>query len=344
MNKQLTLAVLIQKQWRPRVVATIAIILVLVTARWVFGAEQNGNSSGVAHAQSTPFSRIVVFGDSLSDTGNLYRLTGGVLPPAPYVGGRFSNGPLWVEYLATALGMQLHQEDNYAVAGATTGHINSNDGVLGLQFPGLQDELAEFLQSHPTGADPKALYVVWAGANDFFVTLATGGSPADLIGGGVANTAFVVERLRSAGAQHILVVNVPDLGLTPFGLGSGMSAEITQLSAAYNQVLDTTLQALADAGIPSIRADAFATLRVMVDFPAEFGFTNVTEPCLLLGGDPAGFLFWDAVHPTTRGHDVLADEALRQMINYYSPRQGLAFPPALVNSLRGLVRAGKNGP
>jgi phospholipase/lecithinase/hemolysin len=94
----------------------------------------------VAGAASVPFSRIVVFGDSLSDTGNFYHLTGGQLPPTPYANGRFSNGPLWVEYLADDLGMQVLLENNYAVAGATTGHANSNDGVLGLQYPGLQDK------------------------------------------------------------------------------------------------------------------------------------------------------------------------------------------------------------
>src|SRR5215831_1356590 len=101
-----------------------------------------------APAASTPFSRIVVFGDSLSDTGNFYSLTGNQLPPSPYSNGRFSNGSLWVEYLADDLGMQVLQEDNYAVAGATTGHLNSNDGVLGLLYPGLQDEISEFLASH----------------------------------------------------------------------------------------------------------------------------------------------------------------------------------------------------
>jgi len=340
MNKQPTLALLVQKQWRPRVVATIAIVTVLLMARWVFGGEPNGNQGHAARPHSAPFSRIVVFGDSLSDTGNFYHLTGGLEPPPPYAGGRFSNGPLWIEYLAAALGMQLNQEDNYAVAGATTGHANSNDGLAGLEFPGLQDQLAEFLQSHQAGgADPDALYVVWAGANDFFVTLAGGGSPVDLISHGVANTGFAVQQLRSAGAQQILVLNVPDLGLTPYGLASGMGPEITRLAATYNQVLETTLQALADAGIPTIRVDAFATLQAMVDFPVEFGFTNVTEPFLLVGGDPAEFVFWDAVHPTTRGHQVLADEALDQLIKFYSPRQGNSFPPALVNSLKGLVNA-----
>src|ERR1041384_6306889 len=80
-----------------------------------------------AHADQTPFSRIFVFGDSLSDTGNFYALSGG-FPPAPYAGGRFSNGKLWVEYAAEALHMQILSGDNYAVAGATTGRDNGNDG------------------------------------------------------------------------------------------------------------------------------------------------------------------------------------------------------------------------
>jgi len=295
----------------------------------------------VAQAASTPFSRIVVFGDSLSDTGNFYGLTGNQLPPSPYANGRFSNGSLWVEYLARDLGMQVLQEDNYAVAGATTGHLNSNDGVLGLEYPGLQDEIGAFLASHQAGgADPAALYIIWAGANDFFVTLESGGSPADLIAGGVNNTVQALQALWSAGARQILVVNVPDLGITPYGLGSGMGDGITQLCEAYNQALEAGLAALADAGIPTIQVDSFATLEAMVNFPAQFDFTNVTEPFIPAAvGDPAGFLFWDVVHPTTHGHEVLADSARNQLINYFSPRRGHSSPPALVNSLNGLVNA-----
>jgi phospholipase/lecithinase/hemolysin len=294
---------------------------------------------GAVWADQTPFSRIIVFGDSLSDTGNLYQLTGG-FPPAPYYNGRFSNGPLWVEHLAADLGMQILPGDNYAVGGATTGEVNSNDGILGLEYPGLQDQLASFLATtQPGGADPEALYVVWAGANDFFVVLEEQGTPTALISGGVSNTVYAVQLLWSTGARHILVLNVPDLGLTPFGRASGLSEAITQLCAAYNQALESALQALVAAGIPTIRADAFATLRAMVLFPAEFGFTNVTQPYLLVGGDPAGFLFWDAVHPTTRAHEVLEDEALNSIIGYFSSRRGKGSPEALANALNGLVRA-----
>src|SRR4029453_12923135 len=78
------------------ILLTLAVVPETVTTAW---------------ADSTPFSRIIVFGDSLSDTGNFYHLTGG-FPPAPYANGRFSNGPLWIEYLADDLGMKLLPEDN----------------------------------------------------------------------------------------------------------------------------------------------------------------------------------------------------------------------------------------
>jgi thermolabile hemolysin len=296
-------------------------------------------------AASTAFSRIVVFGDSLSDTGNFYRLTGNQVPPSPYFDGRFSNGRLWIEYLAEDLGMQVLPEDNYAVAGATTGHDNSNNGLLGLQYPGLQDQIAEFLSSHQTGgADPAALYVVWIGANDFFELLQSGGSPVSLIANGVNNTASTITSLWQAGARHIVVVNAPDLGLTPFGISSGVQDEITLLCGAYNQALEPTLDGLANAGIPTVRVDAFATLRLMVNLPEHFGFTNVTEPFLAVGGDSSQFLFWDAVHPTTRGHEILANAARTQLIDYFSPRRGKKTPPAAINSLNGLVNAGKGTP
>src|SRR5579859_807275 len=129
-----------------------------------------------ANAKPEPFSHIMIFGDSLSDTGNYFRLSGGS-PPAPYVGGRFCNGPIWVEYLSVQLGMDYQPADNFAVGGATTGTLNSNDGFAGKQYPGLQDEITTFQASAAITEPERALYVVEAGANDFFIALATQKDP-----------------------------------------------------------------------------------------------------------------------------------------------------------------------
>lgn len=285
-----------------------------------------------------PFSRIFVFGDSLSDTGNLFRLSGGY-PPAPYFEGRFSNGPLWIEQLADALGMEIAVGDNYAVGGATTGHFNSNDGLNGRDYPGLLDEVASFTVRRTPAEAEGALFVVWAGANDFFAALTTGQDPQVLIGNGVGNTVQAIQQLWQAGARHILVANVPDLGLTPYVLGMNAGDPVTQLSAIYDQVLSSALDSLAAAGIPTTRVDAFATLREMVTQSAQFGFTNVTDPLIMVGGTAPGYLFWDSVHPTTEGHAVFAEAAADSLIRYFSPRQGKGAPPARIHALNGLVNA-----
>jgi len=287
---------------------------------------------------SQPFSRIFVFGDSLSDTGNLFRLSDG-FPPPPYFKGRFSNGRLWVEQLADALDMSIAPGDNYAVGGATTGHFNLNDGLGGRAYPGLLDEVASFKATRSAAEAKRALFMVWAGANDFFLALATGQDPEVLIGNGVGNTVQAIQQLRQAGARHIMVVNVPDLGLTPFALALNIGSPLTQLSAAYNQVLNSALDSLASAGIPTIRVDAFATLREMVAQPAQFGFTNVTDQLIVVGGDADEFLFWDIVHPTTKAHAVVAEVAADALISYFSPRHGKGTPAPRINSLNGLVNA-----
>lgn len=292
-----------------------------------------------AQAGPEPFSHLFVFGDSLSDSGNLYRLSGGY-PPAPYAAGRFCNGPVWVEYLATSLGMAYQPVDNFAVGGATTGTFNSNNGLDGKQYPGLLDEIASFRSQHV--ADPEtALYVVEGGANDFFVGLALGTSPASLIANGVNNTLRAVQELRSAGARFILVMNVPDLGATPMALSQGIGAQLTQLTAAYDQALDSALDQLALAGIPTIRLDSFKVLDAMAHFPADYAFSNVTTPLLFApaGANPDNFLFWDPVHPTTKAHIVLAEEALDQIITAFSPGQMKGRGLENVNGLNGWVNA-----
>src|SRR5262245_14581793 len=73
-----------------------------------------------------PLTEVVVFGDSLSDTGNLFLASGGTVATPPYFNGRFSNGPVWVEVLADKLGLDAPTPSvlggtNFAFGGAETG-------------------------------------------------------------------------------------------------------------------------------------------------------------------------------------------------------------------------------
>ena len=112
------------------------------------------------------FSSLVVLGDSLSDSGRLFALTGNTFPPAPYYQGRFSDGPVAVERLASGLGLSGAQFNNLAIAGARTGRSGSADANIG-QATGMLTQLATFQAALAGGpANPNALYYVWGGAND----------------------------------------------------------------------------------------------------------------------------------------------------------------------------------
>ncbi|HEY9301471.1 MAG TPA: SGNH/GDSL hydrolase family protein, partial [Phormidium sp.] len=68
-----------------------------------------------------PITELYVFGDSLSDAGTVFRATGGMYPPnPPYFQGRYSNGRVWVEYLALCLHLDFNQTKNFAYGGATS--------------------------------------------------------------------------------------------------------------------------------------------------------------------------------------------------------------------------------
>ncbi|MHC5830296.1 MAG: SGNH/GDSL hydrolase family protein, partial [Nostoc sp.] len=61
-------------------------------------------------ASAASFDQLYVFGDSLSDTGNIYNATYATGKPypasPPYFEGRFSDGPIWVDYLGDQLGLK----------------------------------------------------------------------------------------------------------------------------------------------------------------------------------------------------------------------------------------------
>jgi len=300
--------------------------------------------SAASSAADKPFSKIVTFGDSLSDTGNAFLYTGGFYPATPpNAPGRVSNGAIWVEHLAEKLHMELKPESQYAVAGARTDHDNFN-AYLGLPLAdtGLQTQIADFLQdSGPDGADPKALYTVWIGANDIFTTLNLGGDMNLTVYTAIQNTAQSVALLASQGARHIVVANLPDLGLTPFGLslGQAFSAQLSGLTLAYNAGLEQALDSLEDAGMPTIRFDSAGLIREIAADPTAFGLVNASDQAVDSGENPDYYLFWDGVHPTTAGHEVVAERVIDELIAYFSPGRGHGNGPGRSCSLNGLVHA-----
>ncbi|PSF35689.1 hypothetical protein C7H19_15745 [Aphanothece hegewaldii CCALA 016] len=272
-------------------------------------------------AQASSFSGLYAFGDSLTDTGNLFNLTG--QPPSPYFNGRVSNGPVWVEYLADKLNLSIQPSTsngtNFAFAGATTGMANTLDVP---QFPGLQQEVfgyLDFLTTNSLTADPNALYTVWAGANDYLPTDSQIFVPYTEPTTTVNNLASVVGALANAGAKNILVVNLPDLGEIPRTNMTSDANRLNNLTQAHNTLLSQTLDNLPlspDVDISIL--DVNTLFDTILANPANYNFTNVTDNCFdrvaqTLCSNPNEYLFWDDLHPTTAAHQLIGNLAAQTL-------------------------------
>ncbi len=102
-----------------------------------------------------------------------------------------------------------------------TGNLNYNSSPPSFILPGFEQQVDGVLAwNGRKKVDPRALYTIWVGANDFFGWLASGSSdPSPMIGQGVANTIGGIADLSEAGARYFVVINLPDLGKTPTATG-----------------------------------------------------------------------------------------------------------------------------
>jgi len=272
-------------------------------------------------ASATPWTGLVVFGDSLSDMGNAFALSGGAFPPSPPYAGKFSNGPVSAEYLADHLGVPLAPSTsggtNFAVAGATTGLLNYNFEVNfpnGLnQIPafkntGIAGQIGQFQGSNPVFDPATTLFMVWGGPNDIFLAQDTNTDVIAAATQAVNNLAGDVLALAQLGAQHFLVPNMPDLGRTPFAISLGplAQAQLEQLSAGFDAGLAAAMDQVENLFGLDVRVfDTFAFMNTILDNPAANGFTDTTTPCIAtpaLATGCEGFVFFDGVHPTTVAH------------------------------------------
>jgi phospholipase/lecithinase/hemolysin len=265
------------------------------------------------------YDEIYVFGDSFSDTGNVFNATNGIVPPdPPYFNERFSNGSVWVEYLASDLGLTFNPNSNFAFGGATTGFKNIGVSTL----PGLQQQINSFTTANPS-ADPNSLYVLWAGVNDYLDYFFQGTpNPTQ----SVTNLLTAVKSLAAVGARDIMVLNLPDLGKFPVtGGNSEVSSLLSTFTSKHNSSLTANLNFLSQELSPNtniIPLDVNSLFHRIIAEPEEFSLTNGTDSCI---GDspvvpievttqpvtciPDKFLFWDEVHPTTAAHKLIGELA-----------------------------------
>lgn len=269
------------------------------------------STAGAAGAQS--YNRLVVFGDSLSDNGNLYAATGGTTPTSPpYYQGRFSNGPVFTERLgfnASNFMGPVTGSINYAFGGARTLDMGPPLGLL--------DQLQQY-GARGGKFGPKDLVSVLGGANDIFQALpfaATSYNPTGLMKttgeGAATNMNYLVTMVAQEGAGTILVTNLPKLSLTPQFRNTPAAPLADYAVTSFNSALLTNLTTTAAArpGTNIIIMDLFKVGDVIAGNPTAFGVTNVTQACfngVTVCSNPNDYFYFDGVHPTATGHAVIA--------------------------------------
>jgi phospholipase/lecithinase/hemolysin len=259
------------------------------------------------------FERVVVFGDSNVDNGNLYRLTGGKFPGPPRWQGRESDGPVVVEYLARNLNARL---EDRAVSGATTGEANISarfaPWLRRIASTGLSRQIDDFLAQGGRLGD-EDLIVLWAGSNDLLGLAAGDREALDArISGAVLNLEKAVERLHADGGRHLVIAT-----RTPRqALGSPNDRNGLELNRAIG-LLGARLQVRFGPGV--MLYDAYAAVADMMKNPGHYGFSETDALCIDVPACAAQsvdtgmtiadrYTNWDGAHKTTHVHRLMAEQ------------------------------------
>jgi len=313
--------------------------------------------------------KLVIFGDSLTDTDGIYAYTNKIhqsnpIIPAipaspPYVDGRFSNGPVWVEYVAKALHLDPKspaQFANYAFGGSWAEPFINSGEVFPFGFDTIMDKYIKDAKDD-TQKD-KHLYIIWMGANDYLSGRLNAETATDNTVGDIEKEIY---RLLNAGARHFLIIDLPDVGITPEVVAKGPKfvKEMNTLVQMHNRKLAAMVANLRIQRPEAtyIYDEVYAQMDEIVGHPDKYNLKNVTQACYdggILGVAARGekemqklhaagldirtnvalreaylnglstgkfsvcanqddYLFWDHVHPTTVGHQLLANAILDVM-------------------------------
>lgn len=293
--------------------------------------------SSIVYAE--PIKEIVFFGDSLTDNGNLYHYTR-VLPKSPpYYEGRFSNGLVWSERMASIYPGLTYE--NYAVGGATVVLRGPIQGSLPVN---LGEEVRDYLIRTGSHDRSHTLFSIWMGANDYLVS--DRDDVSQLTTNVIESTMNTVQLLMDKGANNFMLMDLPDFAKVPYYLHR--PEQIPRASILAQLHHEKMIAAINELRIlhPDkvfLYIDIYALFNdifLRPDFYNEKYHSHVTDmsTACLVGGivtlnmeqrqspsimemystgqaaqynptvcdNPDDHMFWDALHPTTVMHNVLA--------------------------------------
>jgi phospholipase/lecithinase/hemolysin len=205
---------------------------------------------------------IIFFGDSLSDNGNLYRLTLKYIPKSPpYFEGRFSNGPTWAENVGHFYKNKIGADYQiYAVGGATSiYHAPSTEFI---EPSDLTLELDKYLFDAYWKDKSTTLYAIWIGGNDYLFDRYD--DAETLTTNVVANISWAITKLINGGAKSFLVMDLPNLARIPFAETNGMVERLNTVTPMHNQKLAAEVKRL-QAAYPDVKITFVSVFNIMTD-------------------------------------------------------------------------------
>lgn len=253
--------------------------------------------AGPALAAGDPFGRVIVFGDSISDSG-------AYADRADPGAGRFTTNPdpVWVEIVAAELGLDLTSSAvgglNFAEGGARVAEPRP-DAPGDLSRLPVTDQVDRFLADQTFRPDD--LVIIQGGGNDVFHTQLNGRdfTPSDMaiLDAAAGDLAATLGVLEDHGARWLVTTSVP---------------EFEVFNAYYRE-------AITEAGVNVLYFDSAALIGELKADPSTYGLVNVTDPacrgqavqsfnCLpedLVAPDAnRTYLFADSVHFTGVVHEI----------------------------------------
>jgi len=278
------------------------------------------------------YSKLYIFGDSLSDTGNLASIAGAF--PPPFFNNRVSNGPVAIDTLAAKLGLSadaslhllsMNAGTNYAVASARASRNTPFD---------LNTQILSFQANHAFIAPSDALYVIFIGGNDIYDALVSGNINAAnmTIQTAITNIKNAITALTQMGARSFMVMDAPNIAFLPetkiiaaVTNNPELLTQATQLSERFNEQLHNMIKQIKheeDISITEFKLNKLFTK--LLKKATKLGFSNSSDACFStvtytfhpdcdFGANFDQFFFFDEVHPTARVHKLVGEAMYKKL-------------------------------